>query len=29
LEWALHELRKDPNLFKIFVSPEITKREIL
>ena len=29
LDWALHELRKDPNLFKIFVSPEITKREIL
>ena len=29
LEWALHELRKDPNLFKIFVSPESTKREIL
>jgi len=29
LEWALHELRRDPDLFKIFVSPEITKREIL
>jgi len=29
LEWALHELRKDPSLFKIFVSPEITEREIL
>ncbi len=29
LEWALHELRRDPNLFKIFVSPEISKREIL
>ncbi len=29
LDWALHELRKDPNLFKIFVSPEITKREVL
>jgi len=29
LEWALHELRKDPNLFKIFVSPELSKREIL
>jgi len=29
LEWALHELRKDPSLFKIFVSPEITKREYL
>jgi threonine dehydrogenase-like Zn-dependent dehydrogenase len=29
LEWALHELRKDPSLFKIFVSPEISKREVL
>jgi 2-desacetyl-2-hydroxyethyl bacteriochlorophyllide A dehydrogenase len=29
LEWALHELRKDPNLFKIFVSPEVSKREIM
>jgi threonine dehydrogenase-like Zn-dependent dehydrogenase len=29
LEWALNELRRDPNLFKIFVSPEITKRENL
>ena len=29
LEWALHELRRDPNLFKIFVSPDITQREIL
>ncbi len=29
LEWSLHELRKDPNLFKIFVSPEVSKREIL
>jgi threonine dehydrogenase-like Zn-dependent dehydrogenase len=29
LEWALHELRKDPSLFKIFVSAEVTKREIL
>ncbi len=28
LEWALHELRRDPNLFKIFVSPEISEREI-
>ncbi len=28
LEWALHELRRDPNLFKIFVSPEISKREV-
>ncbi len=26
LEWALHELRKDPSLFKIFVSPEQTER---
>lgn len=29
LDWALHELRKDPTLFKIFVSPEITKREMM
>ncbi|OGN92573.1 MAG: alcohol dehydrogenase [Chloroflexi bacterium RBG_19FT_COMBO_49_13] len=29
LEWALHELRKDPSLFKIFVSPEVSKREVL
>jgi len=29
LEWALHELRKDPSLFKVFVSPEISKREVL
>lgn len=29
LEWALHELRKDPSLFKIFVSPEISKREMM
>jgi L-iditol 2-dehydrogenase len=29
LDWALHELRRDPNLFKIFVSPEISEREIL
>ena len=28
LDWALHELRSDPNLFKIFVSPEITEREV-
>jgi L-iditol 2-dehydrogenase len=27
LEWALHELRRDPNLFKIFVSAEISERE--
>jgi threonine dehydrogenase-like Zn-dependent dehydrogenase len=29
IEWALHELRRDPNLFKIFVSPEISEREVL
>lgn len=29
LEWSLHELRKDPNLFKIFVSAEVSEREIL
>jgi threonine dehydrogenase-like Zn-dependent dehydrogenase len=29
LEWALHELRKDPSLFKVFVSPEVTERQIL
>jgi L-iditol 2-dehydrogenase len=29
LDWALHELRQDPSLFKIFVSPEISKRELL
>jgi threonine dehydrogenase-like Zn-dependent dehydrogenase len=29
LEWALHELRRDPSLFKIFVSPEASKREVL
>jgi threonine dehydrogenase-like Zn-dependent dehydrogenase len=29
LEWSLHELRRDPNLFKIFVSPEISQREML
>ena len=29
LDWALHELRKDPNLFKIFVSPEVSQREVL
>jgi threonine dehydrogenase-like Zn-dependent dehydrogenase len=28
LEWSLHELRRDPNLFKIFVSPEVSKREV-
>jgi threonine dehydrogenase-like Zn-dependent dehydrogenase len=29
LEWALHELRTDPSLFKIFVSPEITGRVLI
>jgi len=29
LEWSLHELRKDPSLFKIFVSPEVSTREVL
>lgn len=29
LDWALHELRTDKSLFKVFVSPEITKRELL
>lgn len=29
LEWALHELRKDPSLFKVFVSPETTERQAL
>ncbi|HEX8990759.1 MAG TPA: alcohol dehydrogenase catalytic domain-containing protein [Anaerolineales bacterium] len=29
LEWALHELRKDPGLFKIFVSPDATVREAM
>jgi threonine dehydrogenase-like Zn-dependent dehydrogenase len=29
LEWALHELRRDPNLFKIFVSPDVSQREVL
>jgi threonine dehydrogenase-like Zn-dependent dehydrogenase len=29
LDWALHELRKNPDLFKIFVSPETTQRETL
>jgi len=29
LEWALHELRSNRNLFKVFVSPEISKREVL
>jgi threonine dehydrogenase-like Zn-dependent dehydrogenase len=29
LDWALHELRTDQSLFKIFVSPEISERELL
>jgi len=29
LDWALHELRKDLSLFKIFVSPEISNREMM
>ena len=29
LDWALHELRKDPSLFKIFVSPDINQREYM
>jgi threonine dehydrogenase-like Zn-dependent dehydrogenase len=29
LEGALNQLRTDPNLFKVFVSTEISKREIL
>jgi threonine dehydrogenase-like Zn-dependent dehydrogenase len=29
LDWALNELRRDPSLFKIFVSPDATKREVL
>jgi threonine dehydrogenase-like Zn-dependent dehydrogenase len=29
LDWALHELRRNPDLFKIFVSPEATRREVL
>lgn len=29
LEWSLHELRRDPNLFKIFVSPETSVRAVL
>lgn len=29
LDWALHELRTDKSLFKIFVSPEITNRELM
>jgi L-iditol 2-dehydrogenase len=29
LEWALHELRRDLSLFKIFVSPEVSERQML
>jgi threonine dehydrogenase-like Zn-dependent dehydrogenase len=29
LEWALKALREDKNLTKVFVSPEITKRQVL
>ena len=29
LDWALHELRTDPSLFKIFVSPEINERVMI
>ncbi len=29
LEWALKELRTNPDLIKVFVSPEATKRELL
>lgn len=29
LEWALHEIRKDPSLFKVFVSPEISQKEMM
>ena len=29
LEWALHELRSDPSLFKVFVSPDMTTREMM
>jgi threonine dehydrogenase-like Zn-dependent dehydrogenase len=29
LEWALHELRRDQGLFKVIVSPESSKREVL
>jgi L-iditol 2-dehydrogenase len=29
LDWALHQLRSDPSLFKIFVSPEVTERQQL
>jgi hypothetical protein len=29
LEAALQQLRTDPNLFKVFVASDISKREIL
>jgi len=29
LDWALHELRRDDRLFKIFVSPNSTEREMM
>ncbi len=29
LEWALHELRRDHSLFKVFVSPDIDQREVM
>jgi len=29
LEAALRELRTNPNLFKVFVSSDVSKREIL
>lgn len=29
LEWALHEIRSDKNLFKVFVSPDMSTREYL
>jgi L-iditol 2-dehydrogenase len=29
LDWALHELRRNPDLFKVFVSPDISEREVL
>jgi threonine dehydrogenase-like Zn-dependent dehydrogenase len=29
LDWALHELRRDPSLFKVFVSPDISQREAM
>ena len=29
LDWALHELRRDESLFKIFVSPDLSQREAM